>query len=219
MAWRKLFQCFRFFFFQWSINAAKISEIPFLIFVPNVIVQRCYLKKMRYQTGGSILASKLALQNGWSINLGGGFHHCSSSNGGGFCAYADISLIVHKLVVEERQLNKVMIVDLDAHQGNGHERDFLKNKNVFIFDMYNAFIYPRDHIAKNGIDVAVELKPHTNDESYLAKLRKFLDLSLTKFQPDMIVYNAGTDVLLGDPLGMLDITVNVRFFLQKIFNF
>lgn len=167
---------------------------------------------MRYQTGGSILASKLALQNGWSINLGGGFHHCSSSNGGGFCAYADISLIIHKLVVEERQLDKVMIVDLDAHQGNGHARDFLNNKNVFIFDMYNAFIYPRDHAAKNGIDMAVELKPHTNDETYLAKLRKFLDLSLTKFQPEMIVYNAGTDILLGDPLGMLDITVNVRIF-------
>lgn len=164
---------------------------------------------MRFQTGGSLLASKLALQNGWGINLGGGFHHCSSANGGGFCAYADISLIIHKLVVEEHQLNKVMIVDLDAHQGNGHERDFLNNDHVFIFDMYNSFIYPRDHVAKNGINIAVELKPHTNDEAYLAKLRKFLDISLTKFHPDMIVYNAGTDILQGDPLGLLDITRNV----------
>lgn len=198
------------FLFQWSINAAKISEIPFLIFVPNVIVQRCYLKRMRYQTGGSILASKLALKNGWGINLGGGFHHCCSSKGGGFCAYADISLIIHKLFTEEEQLKKVMIVDLDAHQGNGHERDFKGNKNVFIFDMYNAFIYPRDHPAKLAIDVAVELKPHTEDNDYLSKLMKNLEISFSKFHPDMIVYNAGTDVLKGDPLGLLDITDNVK---------
>lgn len=172
---------------------------------------------MRYQVGGSVLASELALQNGWGINLGGGFHHCSSSHGGGFCAYADISLIIHKLLVEEQKLNKVMIVDLDAHQGNGHGRDFLSNANVFIFDMYNAFIYPRDHVAKAGIDIAVELKPHTNDEAYLAKLRKFLDLSLSKFHPDMIVYNAGTDILLGDPLGLLDVTGNVSMLFISIY--
>lgn len=165
---------------------------------------------MRYQTAGSVLASKLALKNGWGINLGGGFHHCCASKGGGFCAYADISLIVHKLIVEEKQLTNIMIVDLDAHQGNGHERDFINNDHVFIFDMYNAFIYPRDHKAKAGINMAVELKPHTKDEVYLEKLRKYLDLSLSKFHPDMIVYNAGTDVLLGDPLGLLDITGNVR---------
>lgn len=168
---------------------------------------------MRYQTGGSVLASKLALQNGWSINLGGGFHHCSSSSGSGFCAYADISLIINKLLVEEQQLSKVMIVDLDAHQGNGHERDFINNKNVFIFDMYNAFIYPRDNFAKGRINIAVELKPHTNDDVYIAKLKKFLDISLLKFKPDIIVYNAGTDILMGDPLGMLDITDNVSLFL------
>lgn len=75
----------------------------------------------RYQTGGSILAGYLALERGWSINLGGGFHHCSSSNGGGFCPYADISLLVRFLFrYHKTKVSKVMIVDLDAHQVRHH---------------------------------------------------------------------------------------------------
>lgn len=63
------------------------------------------------------MAGKLALSNGWAINLGGGFHHCSSDKGGGFCPYADISLLV-KTVLDDKGngVDKIMIVDLDAHQ-------------------------------------------------------------------------------------------------------
>lgn len=65
------------------------------------------------------MAGKLALRNGWAINLGGGFHHCSSDKGGGFCPYADISLLV-KTVLDDKEngVDKIMIVDLDAHQVN-----------------------------------------------------------------------------------------------------
>ncbi|XP_067616723.1 histone deacetylase 11 isoform X2 [Eurosta solidaginis] len=159
---------------KWSLNSAKISEIPLLLFVPNKLVQRGYLRPMRFQTAGSILAGSLALRHGWSINLGGGFHHC--------CA--------HK----------------DAHQGNGHERDFYDNEKVFILDMYNAAIYPRDHEAKLAIRCAVELRPRTADETYLKKLKRSLNYSLNEFRPDFLVYNAGTDILIGDPLGRLSIT-------------
>jgi len=62
------------------------------------------------------MASKLALQQGWAINLGGGFHHCSADKGAGFCPYADITLIVHLLLKEENGIQKIMIIDLDAHQ-------------------------------------------------------------------------------------------------------
>ncbi|KAK3924758.1 Histone deacetylase 11 [Frankliniella fusca] len=68
-----------------SCTIARITEILPLILVPNCTLQRKYLKPMRYQTGGSILAGRLALERGWAINIGGGFHHCSSSRGGGFC--------------------------------------------------------------------------------------------------------------------------------------
>ncbi|KAF4523109.1 hypothetical protein B566_EDAN003123 [Ephemera danica] len=72
----------------------------------------------RYQVGGSILAGKLALERGWAINLGGGFHHCSKFQGGGFCSYADITLLINSLFTNMgQQVSSVMILDLDAHQG------------------------------------------------------------------------------------------------------
>lgn len=190
---------------KWSINVAKIAEIPILATVPNTFVQKGYLKPMRYQTAGSVLAGKIALDKKWAINLGGGFHHCSSNEGGGFCPYADITLLI-KTLINEENVSKVLIVDLDAHQGNGHERDFMDDENVYILDMYNAFIYPKDNHAKLAIRCAVELKPKTEDESYLRKLRLSLSKSLKEFTPDVIVYNAGTDILENDPLGLLSIT-------------
>lgn len=73
--------------------------------------------RFRFQTGGSILAGKLALDRGWAINIGGGFHHCSAGKGGGFCAYADITLLVQFLFnYESNRVQNAMIVDLDAHQ-------------------------------------------------------------------------------------------------------
>ncbi|XP_030375937.1 histone deacetylase 11 [Scaptodrosophila lebanonensis] len=192
---------------NWSFNVACIAEVPPLVFVPNCYVQRGYLRPMRFQAAGSILAGKLALDHGWAINLGGGFHHCCASRGGGFCPYADITLMLVRLFEQEpHRVRRAMIVDLDAHQGNGHERDFAGNEFVYILDMYNAFIYPRDHVAKLSIRCAVELKHRTEDAYYLRQLRRCLSQSLADFQPDIVVYNAGTDVLKGDPLGNLDIT-------------
>uniref|UniRef100_A0A0K8VSD8 Histone deacetylase 11 n=1 Tax=Bactrocera latifrons TaxID=174628 RepID=A0A0K8VSD8_BACLA len=191
---------------KWSVNAAKISEIPLLLFVPNTFVQRGYLRPMRFQTAGSILAGSLAIRYGWAINLGGGFHHCCAYRGGGFCPYADITLLITKTLEEEPNIETAMIVDLDAHQGNGHERDFYENEKVFILDMYNASIYPRDHEAKLAISCAVELKPRTADGTYMKKLKRSLKYALSEFRPDLLVYNAGTDILLGDPLGHLCIT-------------
>lgn len=125
---------YRYIFFQCSYSVAKIAEVPPLVFVPNFMIQRNYLKSMRYyciifrfgnivknlfrfQTGGSVLAGKLALERGWAINIGGGFHHCSSDKGGGFCVYADITLLIQFLfALYPKKVEKVMIVDLDAHQ-------------------------------------------------------------------------------------------------------
>lgn len=71
---------------------------------------------LRFQTGGSILAGKLALERGWAINIGGGFHHCSANKGGGFCVYADITLLIKFLFKYDSRVQTAMIVDLDAHQ-------------------------------------------------------------------------------------------------------
>ena len=95
------------------------------------------------------------------MNLSGGFHHASTGGGGGFCIYPDITLIVHYLR-SRMDKKKIMIIDLDAHQGNGYERDFLDDHGVYIIDFYNHSIYPNDTTAKKAIsrDVAVGGKTH-----------------------------------------------------------
>lgn len=128
----------------------------------------------RFQTGGSILAGKLALDRGWAINIGGGFHHCSASKGGGFCAYADITLLISFLFYHfPKQVGKVMIVDLDAHQGNGYETDFGENDNVYVMDVYNKWIYPKDLRAIQAINKNVPLDYYTEDETYLRIMKKY----------------------------------------------
>ncbi|KAH8417087.1 hypothetical protein KR222_002959 [Zaprionus bogoriensis] len=192
---------------KWSVNVACIAEIPALIFMPNFTVQSGYLRPMRYQAAGSILAGRLALDYGWAINLGGGFHHCCSYKGGGFCPYADITLLLERLFEQEQiRVRRAMIVDLDAHQGNGHERDFKDAEAVYILDMYNAFIYPRDQEAKRSIRCGVELRHMTGDLFYLRQLNRCLMQALAEFKPDVVIYNAGTDVLKGDPLGNLAVS-------------
>ncbi|XP_054716421.1 histone deacetylase 11-like [Uloborus diversus] len=190
---------------KWSVNVARITEVPCVSALPNNLVQRKVLRPFRYQTGGTILAGKLALEKGWALNLGGGFHHCSAEQGGGFCAYADITLSI-KFLFKHFDITKVMIVDLDAHQGNGHERDFMGDEQVYILDVYNKGIYPHDEYAKGAIKKKVELRHMTEDEEYLGKVSRNLSEALEEFNPQLIVYNAGTDILKGDPLGCLSIT-------------
>uniref|UniRef100_A0A1B6CBV8 Histone deacetylase domain-containing protein n=1 Tax=Clastoptera arizonana TaxID=38151 RepID=A0A1B6CBV8_9HEMI len=159
---------------KWSWNVAAIAEVPVIAVVPNFLIQKMYLRPMRYQVGGTILSGKLALQRGWAINIGGGFHHCNANKGGGFCPYADITLLIKFLMKYENSLvNKAMIIDLDAHQGNGHETDFLdQTNNVYIMDIYNCQIYPKDDKAKAAIRCKVEIYNHTEDDEYLDKVER-----------------------------------------------
>ncbi|KAG7495175.1 hypothetical protein JOB18_045532 [Solea senegalensis] len=191
---------------KWSVVVATITEIPPLMFLPNFLVQRRVLRPLRTQTGGTIMAGKLAVDRGWAINVGGGFHHCSSDKGGGFCAYADITLAIKFLFERVEGISRATIIDLDAHQGNGHERDFIDDRRVFIMDMYNRHIYPGDSYAKKAIKRKVELDWGTEDSEYLQKVELHSEGTLNEVRPDIIVYNAGTDILDGDPLGGLSIS-------------
>jgi len=193
-----------------SMNVARMLEVPPVALLPNFLVQSKALDPMRYATMGSLMAAELALHYGWGINLSGGYHHASGDRGGGFCIFADISLSVLHIHSRRPDITKFMIIDLDAHQGNGHERDRVNgvfgDLDMYIFDMYNSGIYPGDGHAKQGIDKDVLLRFHTNDQTYLDKLRASLLEALDAHKPQYIIYNAGTDCLIGDPLGALDIT-------------
>lgn len=188
-----------------SLNVSIIIEVPPVALLPNCLVQKKVLYPFRKQVGGTILAAKLAKERGWAINVGGGFHHCSAVNGGGFCAYADISLCIHYAFIR-LNISRVMIIDLDAHQGNGHEKDFSSDGRVYILDMYNHEIYPFDYEARRYIDQKVEIVSGTSTDDYLIKLDEALKVAGRMFDPELVIYNAGTDILDGDPLGRLKIS-------------
>ncbi|CAG7785542.1 unnamed protein product [Allacma fusca] len=188
-----------------GINVAAISEVPPLACIPRCWRNSKLLKPLRYQVGGSILGTKLALERNWAINLGGGFHHCSAESGGGFCFYADISLCI-KFAFDNPAIKRIMVVDLDAHQGNGHERDWGNDKRVFILDAFNDSIYPHDFRAQKSIRCPVLLQSFTSDRRYLELIESQLKASLENFPPHFLIYNAGTDIMENDPLGCLSIT-------------
>ncbi|KAL7164200.1 hypothetical protein ACSBR2_040171 [Camellia fascicularis] len=168
-----------------GVNVSVIVEVPLVALLPNFLVQQKVLHPFLKQVGGSILAAKLAKERGWHINVGGGFHHYSGDKGGGFCVYVDISLCV-QYAFTRLNISRVMIIDLDAHQGNGHEKDFSHDRRVYILDMYNPGIYPLDYEARRYISQKVEVV-----------------VAGRMFDPELVVYNAGTDILDGDPLGRL----------------
>ena len=110
------------------------------------------------------MAAVSSLKLKWAINLGGGSHHACSTTGGGFCIYPDITLTIHYLKTRNN-IKKVLIIDLDANQGNGHERDALNDPDIYIIDVYNPEVYPNNDMeAKNAIADDLPVGPNTSDD-------------------------------------------------------
>lgn len=190
---------------QNSDTAAQIAEMPLLRLAPNFLVQRCLLKPMRYATGGSLLGVDLALKHGWAINLSGGYHHAKSDSGEGFCFYADIPLAVYRFL-ELHPQKRVLVVDLDAHQGNGVSTILQSEKRVHIFDVYNDQIYPNDDYAQRFVEYKYPVPAYISDEPYLQLIEQELPKALELSKAGFIIYNAGTDIFREDPLGAMGIT-------------
>lgn len=195
-----------------SAYVARALEVPPLRHVPAWLLDRLVLRPMRWATAGTILAAREAMRCGLAINLSGGYHHAGPDSGEGFCIYNDIALAIAAL----RQSgdltpdDRVAYVDCDAHQGNGVCRAFATDRRVFIYDLYNRAIYPADPEAKRRIDCDVPISANYVDAQYLGALRStlpaFLD-GVAKAGPvRFAIYNAGTDIYRGDPLGALAVT-------------
>lgn len=197
---------------QSSQVIARIAEIGLMRFIPQSILDHFMLRPMRLATGGTVLAADLALKYGWSVNLSGGYHHAKAHNGEGFCVYADIPLAIYK-VWEKNPNLKVMVIDLDAHQGNGHESILKNDPRVSIFDIYNACLYPQDKEAMQYITYNYPITMYRypyfkriNDADYLNILKQELPRALDEAKPDLIIYNAGTDIYEKDPLGFMGVS-------------
>ena len=132
-------------------------------------------------TRGSVEAAYLAMNKGWAINLSGGFHHARRDGGEGFCVYPDITFITHYLRKIYRSNMKIMIVDFDAHQGNGHERDHMDDENTYIVDAYNHDIYPGDDEAARAIKKDIYVTRHMNDHDFLTSCQVNLEEAIVEF--------------------------------------
>jgi len=152
-------------------------------------------------TGGTVLASKLALNYGVACNTAGGSHHANYNEGAGYCVFNDVAVAAYYLL-DRGYANKILIIDLDVHQGNGNSEIFKDNRNVFTFSMHSKSNYP----AKKSIsDLDVELEDNLEDEDYLKTLKFYLN-ELNNENFDYIFYIAGVDIHFNDRLGKLKIT-------------
>ena len=166
-------------------------------------ITRAVARAHLMNVGGTILAARLALENGVGINCGGGSHHAFRDHGEGFCLLNDIAVAIKKLL-EERRIKRSLVIDLDAHQGNGTASIFSGDKRVFTFSMHGAGTYPEKK-EKSSLDI--ELRPGAADAAYLAALKRELPKAMNKSRPDLAVYVAGADVYRRDLLGGLGLTM------------
>lgn len=166
-------------------------------------ITRAVARAHLMNVGGTILAARLALENGVGINCGGGSHHAFKDHGEGFCLLNDIAVAIKKLF-KERRIKRAMVIDLDAHQGNGTAAIFRGDRRVFTFSIHGAESYPEKK-EKSSLDIG--LRPGAGDAAYLAVLRRELPKAMKKFRPDLAVYVAGADVYKRDLLGGLGLTM------------
>lgn len=155
-----------------------------------------------YAAGGTLEAALAAVaEGGIGLNLGGGYHHAGVDKAEGFCAVADVAIAIRRLQ-EQRRVERVLIVDLDYHHGNGNAEIFSTDESVFTFSVHAAnwcWLSKR-----NNRDI--ELPSHTADEVYLGTLRRELPPLLESFAPDFVFYVAGSDPFVEDFLGDFDIS-------------
>jgi len=152
---------------------------------------------------GTIKASKFALKNGIAMNIAGGTHHAFSSHGEAFCMLND-QAIGARYLQQKGLAKKILIVDLDVHQGNGTAEIFKKDASVFTFSMHGKSNYP---FIKETSDLDIALKNETKDNEYLSILKNTLPKLINQEKPDFIYYLCGVDVLETDKLGKLSLSV------------
>ncbi len=155
----------------------------------------------RLAAGGTLLASRHALETGVGLHAGGGAHHAFRDHGEGYCAVNDIAFAILKLRAKGA-IKRAAVVDLDVHQGNGTASIFMDDPDTFTFSMHQHGLYPEIR-RRSSLDV--ELVPGIRDADYLDKLKHGLK-AVMDFNPDLVVYQAGVDVWERDQLGGLALT-------------
>ncbi len=176
---------------KWT-QRTMFSELPLTREIVNLF---------KLAAGGTWLTVELALESGWAVHIGGGFHHAFAAKAEGFCYINDLAVAAKKYL-QHHEKGRVLIIDLDLHQGNGTARIFQGERRVFTFSMHQEDIYP----AKERSDLDMHLPAGTGDAEYLELLDVALEKIHSRFRPDLILYQAGADPFYQDQLGHLQLS-------------
>ncbi|MEO8893261.1 MAG: histone deacetylase, partial [Coleofasciculaceae cyanobacterium] len=160
------------------------------------------VKRTCTAVGGTILTAQLALKHGLACNTAGGTHHAFPNYGSGFCIFNDLA-IAARVLQHLKLVKKILILDLDVHQGDGTAFIFQNDSSVFTFSMHCEVNFPG---TKQTSDLDVPLPVGIDDDAYLQTLAKYLPDLLSQVKPDLILYDAGVDPHAGDRLGKLSLT-------------
>ncbi|WP_341227804.1 histone deacetylase [uncultured Arcticibacterium sp.] len=157
----------------------------------------------RYIANGTLQCARYAIEHGIAMNIAGGTHHSYADRGEGFCIYNDIAIAAN-ILLKEGTFSKILIVDLDVHQGNGTAKIFENEPRVFTFSMHGAKNYP---LRKEKSDLDIGLEDNTTDKFYLKTLKDVLPKIMEDVKPEMVFYLSGVDILETDKLGRLSVSI------------
>ncbi|MDH5326467.1 MAG: histone deacetylase [Gammaproteobacteria bacterium] len=190
---------------------AQVLEVGAVSYLPNKILQNSFLKPARLAVSGTVEAATQALTHDCiAVNIGGGFHHAFPDHGEGFSFFADAALSIEHCRSKGliSATDNILMIDLDAHRGNGFEFIYAKDPRVHMLDMYNFQVYPGIHPGEpKDFPYLIPLKAYSNTDHYLNTLQQHLPEFLNSVEkPKLAFYNAGTDILDQDPLGGLRVS-------------
>ena len=184
-----------------NLSALKLSEREQR--VSGFVHSKALVDRERCIMEGTLRAAEIALTTHIAFNIAGGTHHAFADRGEGFCLLNDQVIAAHFLL-KNRGIGKILIVDLDVHQGNGTAALVRNDECIFSFSMHGRNNYP---LQKEQSDVDVELEDGIQDKAYLHLLSRHLDQILNGFAPDFIFYQCGVDILSSDKLGKLGVSM------------
>ncbi|GAB5551084.1 MAG: histone deacetylase [Saprospiraceae bacterium] len=158
----------------------------------------------RHIANGTLQCAYFAQQHGVALNIAGGTHHAYANHGEGFCVFNDIAIAATELI-HQHNFQRILVIDLDVHQGNGTAHIFQNEPKVFTFSMHGAKNYPQ---RKEASDLDIGLPDKTEDQAYLKVLQNTLPQLFEQVQPEMVFYLSGVDVLATDKLGRLSLSLD-----------
>jgi acetoin utilization deacetylase AcuC-like enzyme len=176
----------------WTPRTSQ-SELPLNAQIVRMFALAC---------GGTMCAAALALDEGVAVHLGGGFHHAFAEKAEGFCYMNDLAVAIRDMQATGR-IHRAMVVDCDVHQGNGTARIFQGDPSVFTFSIHQRDLYP----IKEESSFDIHLNNGVRDDEYLEIMQSHLPGLIDKFQPQLILYQAGADPFQDDQLGQLQLTI------------